>query len=205
VKNPATDELIVKLKDKSSDYVKLCIEKSANAQKKFRDTLAIYKSELFNRWYDLIMQNVDELAEIITIESGKSLAESKGEIQYGTNFIKWFSEKAKRIDGRIFETNFENTEGRVNYQPVGVIGAITPWNFPFAMITRKVAPAIAAGCSVVLKPSELTPLSAFACRELFIEAGSDEDLFHIVCGDSKTIGKELLQSKTVRKKKFHSS
>jgi succinate-semialdehyde dehydrogenase/glutarate-semialdehyde dehydrogenase len=159
LKNPATDELIVKLEDKSSDYVRLCIEKSANAQKEFRDTLAIYKSELLDRWYDLIMQNVDELAEIITIESGKPLAESKGEIQYGANFIKWYSEKAKRIDGRIFETNFENTEGRVDYQPVGMIGAITLWNFPFAMITRKVAPAIAAGCSVMLKPLELTVIS----------------------------------------------
>ena len=126
LKNPATDELIVKLEDKSSDYVRLCIEKSANAQKQFRDTLANYRSELLGRWYDLIMQSVDELAEIITIESGKPLAESKGEIQYGANFIKWYSEKAKRIDGRIFETNFKNTEGRVDYQPVGMIAAITP-------------------------------------------------------------------------------
>jgi len=205
LRNPATNELIVKLESKSSDYVSHCIQHSAKAQKQFKDTSSNYKSELLERWYDLLVQNIDNLAEIITIESGKPLAESKGEIQYGANFIKWYSEKAKRIDGRIFDTNLANSEGRVDYQPVGVVGAITPWNFPFAMITRKVAPAIAAGCSVVLKASELTPLSAFACRELFIEAGGDENLFHIACGDSKVIGKELLESKVVRKITFTGS
>ena len=205
LRNPATNERIVKLESKSSDYVSHCIQHSAKAQKQFKDTSSNYKSELLERWYDLLVQNIDNLAEIITIESGKPLAESEGEIQYGANFVKWYAEKAKRIDGRLFDTNLANSEGRVDYQPVGVVGAITPWNFPFAMITRKVAPAIAAGCSVVLKPSELTPLSAFACRELFIEAGGEENLFHIACGDSKTIGKELLESKVIRKITFTGS
>ena len=204
LRDPATDELIVKLESQSSCYVKDCIQYAEDAQKQFKDTSCQHKSELLERWYDLLVKNIDNLAEILTIESGKPLAESKGEIQYGANFVKWYAEKAKRIDGRIFELNLAS-EGRVDYQPIGVVGAITPWNFPFAMITRKVAPAIAAGCSVVLKPSELTPLSAFACRELFIEAGGDEALFHIACGDSKVIGKELLESKIIRKITFTGS
>ncbi|QLE79407.1 NAD-dependent succinate-semialdehyde dehydrogenase [Francisella sp. Scap27] len=205
LRNPATDGLICSLENKSAKYVQKAIAKSKQAQVVFKNQSARSKADLLLNWYDLIMQNSDDIAEIITIESGKPLAESKGELQYGANFIRWYAEKANRIDGRIFDPNLENMEGRVDYQPVGVVAAITPWNFPFAMITRKVAPAIAAGCSVVLKPSELTPLSAFVCRELFIEAGGDEGLFQIVCGDSKIIGKELLESKAVRKITFTGS
>ncbi|MCL4110908.1 UNVERIFIED_CONTAM: hypothetical protein GTU68_030100 [Idotea baltica] len=205
LRNPATDGLICSLENKSAKYVQKAIAKSKQAQVVFKNQSARSKADLLLNWYDLIMQNSDDIAEIITIESGKPLAESKGELQYGANFIRWYAEKANRIDGRIFDPNLENMEGRVDYQPVGVVAAITPWNFPFAMITRKVAPAIAAGCSVVLKPSELTPLSAFFCRELFIEAGGDEDLFQIVCGDSKIIGKELLENKAVRKITFTGS
>jgi succinate-semialdehyde dehydrogenase/glutarate-semialdehyde dehydrogenase len=205
LRNPATDELICSLEEKSADYTQKAIAKSKDAQAIFKNTSSKSKSELLYRWYSLMMQHFDVIAEIITIESGKPLAESKGELQYGANFIKWYAEKANRIDGRVFDPNLENMEGRVDYQPVGVVAAITPWNFPFAMITRKVAPAIAAGCSVVLKPSELTPLSAFVCKELFVEAGGDEDLLQIVCGDSKTIGKEFMESKLVRKITFTGS
>lgn len=205
LRNPATDGLICSLENKSAKYVQNAIAKSKQAQAIFKDQSARSKADLLLNWYDLIMQNSDDIAEIITIESGKPLAESKGELQYGANFIRWYAEKANRIDGRVFDPNLENMEGRVDYQPVGVVAAITPWNFPFAMITRKVAPAIAAGCSVVLKPSELTPLSAFVCKELFVEAGGDEDLFYVVCGDSKIIGKELLESKAVRKITFTGS
>ncbi|MGQ4005799.1 NAD-dependent succinate-semialdehyde dehydrogenase [Francisellaceae bacterium CB300] len=205
LRNPATDELICSLEDKSAEYTQGTIAKSKNAQETFKKTSSKLKSELLYKWYNLMMQHFDEIAEIITIESGKPLAESKGELQYGANFIKWYAEKANRIDGRIFDPNLENMEGRVDYQPVGVVAAITPWNFPFAMITRKVAPAIAAGCSVVLKPSELTPLSAFACKELFVEAGGDGDLLQIICGDSKIIGKEFMESKFVRKITFTGS
>ena len=205
LRNPATDEIICSLEAKSADYTQNAIVKSKQAQAIFKTKSSKTRSELLYRWYELIMQNYDEIAEIITIESGKPLAESKGELQYGANFIKWYAEKANRIDGRIFDPNLENIEGRVDYQPVGVVAAITPWNFPFAMITRKVAPAIAAGCSVVLKPSELTPLSAFACKELFVEAGGDGDLLQIICGDSKVIGKEFMESKLVRKITFTGS
>lgn len=203
--NPATNELICKLEQKGSQYVKDSILVSKHAQNIFKDKLAIDRSNILVKWYDLVIENIDYLAEIITLESGKPLAESKGEVQYGANFIRWYAEKANRIDSRIFDPNIQNTEGRVDYQPVGVVAAITPWNFPFAMITRKAAPAIAAGCSVILKPSELTPLAAFAARELFIDAGADENLLQVICGDSKIIGKEFQQSSIVRKITFTGS
>lgn len=205
VTNPATDETICVLEEKSVEYVRDSILASKHTQNIFKNTVAIEKFKILARWYDLVIQNIDELAEIITLESGKPLAESKGEVQYGANFILWYAEKAKRVDSRVFDPNVESAEGRVDYQPVGVVAAITPWNFPFAMITRKVAPAIAAGCSVVLKPSELTPLSAFAARELLIEADADENLLQVICGDSSVIGKELQKSNIVRKITFTGS
>ncbi|ASG67145.1 succinate-semialdehyde dehydrogenase (NADP(+)) [Francisella halioticida] len=203
--NPATGEFICQLEEKSALYVKDSILVSKHTQNIFKDKPAIDRSRFLSKWYDLVVENIDYLAEIITLESGKPLAESKGEVQYGANFIRWYSEKANRIDSRIFDPNIKATEGRVDYQPVGVVAAITPWNFPFAMITRKVAPAIAAGCSVILKPSELTPLAAFAARELLIEAGADENLLQVVCGDSKVVGKEFQQSNIVRKITFTGS
>lgn len=205
LRNPATDALICSLENKSINYTQNAINKSKKVQRSFKNLSARSKADLLFKWYELMIQNFDEIAEIITIESGKPLAESKGELQYGANFIKWYAEKANRIDGRIFDPNLDNMEGRVDYQPVGVVAAITPWNFPFAMITRKVAPAIAAGCSVVLKPSSLTPLSAFVCRGLLIEAGADENLLQVICGDSKKIGKELTENKIVRKITFTGS
>lgn len=205
LRNPATNELICTLENKSIEYTQNAIDKSCKAQESFKKLSARSKADLLSKWYDLIMQNFDDIAEIITIESGKPLAESKGELQYGANFIKWYAEKANRIDGRIFDPNLDNMEGRVDYQPIGVVAAITPWNFPFAMITRKVAPAIAAGCSVVLKPSGLTPLSAFVCHKLLIEAGADENLLQVICGNSKEIGKELTENKVVRKITFTGS
>ncbi|API87728.1 NAD-dependent succinate-semialdehyde dehydrogenase [Francisella uliginis] len=203
--NPATGELICQLEQKSSQYVKDSILVSKHTQNVFKEKCAIDKSKILSKWYDLVIENIDYLAEIITLESGKPLAESKGEVQYGANFIRWYAEKANRIDSRIYDPNIKDAEGRVDYQPVGVVAAITPWNFPFAMITRKAAPAIAAGCSVILKPSELTPLAAFAARELLIEAGADENLLQVVCGDSKIIGKEFQQSDIVRKITFTGS
>lgn len=203
--NPATGELICQLEQKSAQYVKDSILVSKHTQNVFKEKLAIERSKILSKWYDLVIESIDYLAEIITLESGKPLAESKGEVQYGANFIRWYAEKANRIDSRIFDPNIKDTEGRVDYKPVGVVAAITPWNFPFAMITRKAAPAIAAGCSVILKPSELTPLAAFAARELLIEAGADENLLQVVCGDSRVIGNEFQQSDIVRKITFTGS
>ncbi|QIV96683.1 succinate-semialdehyde dehydrogenase/glutarate-semialdehyde dehydrogenase [Allofrancisella inopinata] len=203
--NPATDELICKLEAKDTEYIQKSINSSKQAQNSSRQQLATERSKLLSRWYDLIVKNADELAQIITLESGKPLTEAKSEILYGANFIQWYAEKAKRIDSRIFEPNFGNVEGRVDYQPVGVVAAITPWNFPIAMVTRKVAPAIAAGCSVILKPSALTPLTAFAVRELLIDTSADENLLQVICGDSSIIGKEFQHSSIIRKITFTGS
>ncbi|MBK2109534.1 NAD-dependent succinate-semialdehyde dehydrogenase [Francisella tularensis] len=205
VVNPATNQVICSLEQKSAEYVEDSILVSKHAQNAFRNKLAAEKSKLLARWYDLVISNIDDLAEIITLESGKPLAEAKVEVQYGANFIQWYAEKAKRIDSRVFDPNISNAEGRVDYYPVGVVAAITPWNFPFAMITRKAAPALAAGCSVILKPSELTPLTALAARELFIASGADENLLQVVCGDSSVIGIELQKSSLVRKITFTGS
>ena len=127
--------------------------------------------------------------------------EAKVKVQYGANFIQWYAE---RIDSRVFDPNISNAEGRVDYYPVGVVAAITPWNFPFAM-TRKAAQALAVGYSVILKPSELTPLTALAARELFIATGADENLLQVICSDSSIIGKELQKSSLVRKITFTGS
>lgn len=205
VVNPATNKSICRLEEKSSEYVEDSILVAKHAQNIFKNIPSSEKSKLLEKWFDLIIENSDDLAEIITLESGKPLAEAKIEVRYGASFIKWYAEKAKRIDSRIFDPNISNSEGRVDYYPVGVVAAITPWNFPLAMITRKAAPAIAAGCSVIVKPSELTPLTAFAARELFIEAGADENLLQIVCGDSKVIGYEFQKSNLVRKITFTGS
>jgi succinate-semialdehyde dehydrogenase/glutarate-semialdehyde dehydrogenase len=204
--NPATNEKIITLLSMSGDDTNKLIEKSLLAQKKYTKLPPAEKSKLLRDLYNLIIKNIDELAEIITIENGKPLAEAKGEVNYGASFIEWYAEKAKRIDSRVFQHNsMANVEGRVDYQPVGVVAAITPWNFPFAMITRKLAPALASGCSMVIKPSELTPLSALALRELAIEVGFDKDLFTVVYGDSKIIGAEMTSNKIVKKITFTGS
>ncbi|QIW09257.1 NAD-dependent succinate-semialdehyde dehydrogenase [Francisella sp. LA112445] len=203
--NPATGEILCQLESKSAQYVKDSILVSKHTQNVFKEKLAIERSRILSKWYDLVIENIDYLAEIITLESGKPLTESKGEVQYGANFIRWYAEKANRIDSRVFDPNIKDAEGRVDYQPVGVVAAITPWNFPLAMVTRKAAPAIAAGCSVILKPSALTPLTAFAVKELLIDAGADENLLQVICGDSKIIGKEFQQSSIVRKITFTGS
>jgi len=204
--NPATNKIIIMLPAMSSDDTNILIEKSSIAQKKYAKLAPGVKSKLLRDLYNLIIKNIDELAEIITLENGKPLAEAMGEVNYGASFIEWYAEKAKRIDSRVFQHNsIANTEGRVDYQPVGVVAAITPWNFPFAMITRKLAPALASGCSIVIKPSELTPLSALALRELALQVGFDADLFTVVYGDSKIIGAEMTSNKTVKKITFTGS
>ena len=205
IENPATQENIFRLENTNSDLVRESIEKSSQAQQKFKKLLSLEKASLLTKWYELIIKNTDSLAEIISLENGKPFEEAKGEVLYSAKFVLWYAEKAKRIDSRIFDPNIIDTEGRVDYQPVGVVAAITPWNFPLAMITRKVAPAIAAGCSVVLKPSELTPLAAIAAKELFVDAGGDPDLFQVVYGDPVIIGKAFQESKSVRKITFTGS
>ena len=157
-------------------------------------------------WYRLIMENQEDLARIITAEMGKPLKEARGEVAYGASFIQWFAEEAKRIYGDTIPPHQADKRIVVIKQPVGVVGSITPWNFPLAMITRKLAPGLAAGCTVVARPAELTPLTALALAELAEQAGFPKGVFNVVTGsDSSAIGKELCENDKVRKITFTGS
>jgi succinate-semialdehyde dehydrogenase/glutarate-semialdehyde dehydrogenase len=150
-------------------------------------------------WYELILANADDLALLMTLEQGKPLKEAQGEIAYAASFIEWFGEEAKRIDGEVLQSPWTDRRIVVTKEPVGVCAAITPWNFPAAMITRKVGPALAAGCPVVLKPAEATPYSALALAQLAQRAGLPAGLFNVVTGDARAIGGELCANPIVRK------
>ena len=163
------------------------------------------RSILLRRWFDLITANLGDLGLILTSEQGKPLAEAKGEIAYGASFVEWFAEEAKRVYGETIPATTSDKRIVVTRQPVGVCAAITPWNFPIAMITRKVAPALAAGCTVVLKPAPQTPLSALALAVLAERAGFPAGVFNVVTGDAVAIGGEMTSNPTVRKLTFTGS
>ncbi|HSO06984.1 MAG TPA: NAD-dependent succinate-semialdehyde dehydrogenase, partial [Pelomicrobium sp.] len=171
----------------------------------WRAKLAKERANLLRRWYELIMQNQEDLAQLMTAEQGKPLAEARGEIAYGASFVEWFAEEAKRVYGDVIPPHQGDKRLVVIKQPVGVCAAITPWNFPNAMITRKCAPALAAGCTVVIKPAEQTPLSALALAELAHRAGIPAGVFNVITGDAPAIGKELTSSPIVRKITFTGS
>lgn len=176
-----------------------------NAWPAWRAMTASRRARILRRWYELIMENKDDLAIIMTTEQGKPLAESKGEIAYAASFIEWFAEEAKRIYGDIIPSPIRTSRIVVLREPVGVCAAITPWNFPAAMITRKVGPALAAGCTMIVKPAELTPFSALALAELARRAGIPEGVFNVVTGPPAPIGEELTQNPMVRKISFTGS
>jgi len=157
------------------------------------------------RWYALMVANTDDLAAIMSAEQGKPLAEAKGEIGYAASFIEWFAEQAKRIDGDVLASPSADKRMLVTKEPIGVCAAITPWNFPAAMITRKVAPALAAGCAMIVKPAEATPLSALALAELAHRAGVPAGVFSVVVGDPRLIGAEMTSNPIVRKLSFTGS
>jgi succinate-semialdehyde dehydrogenase / glutarate-semialdehyde dehydrogenase len=166
------------------------------------------RSSILRRWFDLLMANQDDLGRILTAEQGKPIAEAKGEIAYGASFVEWFAEEAKRVDGETLTTFDNNRRLMVIRQPIGVCAAITPWNFPLAMITRKVAPALAAGCPVVIKPAELTPLTALAAAELAMRAGIPAGVLNLLTADSANsiaVGKVFCASDTVRHISFTGS
>jgi succinate-semialdehyde dehydrogenase/glutarate-semialdehyde dehydrogenase len=163
------------------------------------------RAAILRKWHDLMMANADDLALLMTMEQGKPLAESKGEVGYAASFLEWFAEEAKRAYGDVIPTTAVDRRYVITKEPIGVVAAITPWNFPAAMITRKAGPAIAAGCTVVLKPSELTPFSALALAELAERAGLPKGVFNVVTGDAPSIGKELTGNPAVRKLGFTGS
>ncbi|WP_206696853.1 NAD-dependent succinate-semialdehyde dehydrogenase [Marinomonas algicola] len=205
VTNPATGETIIEIPHLSADEIPAVIEASKVAQKKWAALPAKERSGILRRWFELMLENADDLALLMTTEQGKPLAEAKGEIAYAASFIEWFAEEAKRIYGDTIPAPRADQRLTVIRQPIGVTAAITPWNFPAAMITRKAAPALAAGCSMIVRPADLTPLTALAIAELAQRAGIPAGVFQVVTGSASKIGKVLTDSHTVSKLSFTGS
>lgn len=206
VLNKATGEVIAKVADAGVEDTKIAIDAADKALGPWKSRTAKERGAILRKWYDLMMENQEVLAELLSMEQGKSLAESRGEIAYGASFIEWFSEEGKRAYGHTIPTVANNRRFVVIKQPIGVVAAVTPWNFPNAMITRKVGPALACGCTVVLKPAPETPLSALAIAHLGEIAGIPAGVFNIVPGnDAVGIGKALCESDIVKKLTFTGS
>lgn len=205
VKNPATDEVLAYVKRHTQNSVEEAILRAEKAQQQWKTQTALQRADILWNWYQLLVKNQDNLAQILTAEQGKPLAEARGEVGYAASFIRWFAEQARRIDGSIVPPTQNQQRLLVIKQPIGVTAAITPWNFPAAMITRKAAPALAAGCAMIVKPAELTPLTAYALEVLAVQAGLPQDLLITISGKSSVIGKTLCQSDTIRKLSFTGS
>mgnify|MGYP003575730762 CR=1 FL=1 len=205
VTNPATGETLGTVPHMGAQETRRAIEAASKAWPEWRRKTAKERAAVLRRWYELMMEHADDLALLMTLEQGKPLAEARGEVGYAASFFEWFAEQAKRIEGDILEPPSPGLRMLVTKEPIGVCAAITPWNFPAAMITRKVAPALAAGCPTVLKPAELTPFSALAMAELGERAGVPKGVFSVLTGDSKAIGGELCANPTVRKLSFTGS
>ena len=205
VTNPATGEQIGTVPKMGTAETRRAIAAAAQAWPAWRGKTGKERSIILRKWYDLMMANVDDLGMIMTIEQGKPLAESKGEIAYAGSFIEWFAEEAKRVNGDTLASPAKQNRIVVIKEPIGVCAAITPWNFPAAMITRKVGPALAAGCPIVLKPASATPFSALALAALAERAGVPKGVFSVITGASKEIGAEMTSNPTVRKLSFTGS
>jgi succinate-semialdehyde dehydrogenase/glutarate-semialdehyde dehydrogenase len=205
VYNPSTNQLLGNIANCTKDDVKKAINSCQNAFEKYRKLTAKTRAKLLMNWHDLILQNQEDLAAILTSEQGKPLAEARSEIAYAASFVSWFASEATKIRGDVILSNKENQKIITQYQALGVVACITPWNFPSAMITRKAAAALAAGCSVILKASELTPFSALALAYLAKEAGFEEGVFNVITGAPKEIGEEFCENSLIRKISFTGS
>ncbi|EHU1616200.1 NAD-dependent succinate-semialdehyde dehydrogenase [Acinetobacter baumannii] len=203
--NPATLEIIGTVPNMSKAEAERAIEAAKEAWPLWKNKTAKDRSIILKKWFDLIISNADELAFILTSEQGKPLAEAKGEILYAASFIEWFAEEAKRVYGDIIPSPYPDARIVVNKQPIGVVAAITPWNFPAAMITRKVAPALAAGCPCIVKPAPETPFTALALVDLAVQAGVPAEIFSVITGDAVHIGDAIFESDVVRKFTFTGS
>lgn len=205
VTNPADGRLVARVPRLSGAEVEGAITAAETAFPTWAKLAAKERSIILRRWFDLIVENADDLAAIMTTEQGKPLAEAKGEIAYAASFVEWFAEEAKRVYGDTIPGPQADKRLTVIRQPIGVTAAITPWNFPAAMVTRKAAPALAAGCTMILRPADLTPLTALALGKLAERAGVPAGVLQIVTGDARGIGKVLTESKVVRKLSFTGS
>ncbi len=203
--NPATSDVIATVPNGSTKEAQDAVDAASEAFKSWSKHSAYERSELVRKWHDLIHENREDLARTMTLEQGKPFKEALGEIDYANGYISWFAEEGKRVYGEQIPATQRDKRMFVTKQPVGVVAVITPWNFPAAMITRKVAPALAAGCTVVIKPAELTPLTAFKLAHLAEEAGIPKGVINVVSGDSKTIGEAWTDDTRVRKLTFTGS
>jgi succinate-semialdehyde dehydrogenase/glutarate-semialdehyde dehydrogenase len=205
VTNPATGEVIAECASCGTDETRLAIEAAEVAQRSWSKKSVKERAGILRNWFNLMMEAQEDLAQIMTAEQGKPLAEARGEIAYGASYIEWFAEEAKRVYGDTIPAPADDKRIVVIKQPVGVVACITPWNFPNAMLTRKMAPALAAGCTVVCKPANATPLSAFAAVELAERAGVPAGVINIVSGITREIGAEMTSNPIVRKLTFTGS
>jgi len=203
--NPVNQEIIGQVPNCGAEETNVAINAAAEAQKKWQKYPAKEKASILRDFYDLLCSNQDDLAKILTYEQGKPLAEAIGEIAYSASFIEWFAEEAKRVYGDLIPGHMHDRRTLVVKQPVGVVASITPWNFPSAMLARKVGPALATGCSLVCKPAKQTPFSALAFAYLAEEAGVPKGLLNVLTGNAQTIGKALTDSEVVRKLTFTGS
>lgn len=200
VLNPADDKVITELPDMDAVDAKNAVNVAANTFKTWRDTTAKERSYILRKWFNLCEKHTDDLAAIITAEAGKPLSESKGEVAYGNSFLEWFADSARHINGEIIPSPWPNKQILLTRQPLGVVSVITPWNFPFAMITRKVGALMAAGCTCVIKPSEDTPLAALAAAELAEQAGVPKGVINVITSSRKNapgVGKVLCEDENV--------
>ncbi|ANC40747.1 succinate-semialdehyde dehydrogenase (NADP(+)) [Hafnia alvei] len=205
VTNPANAQLLGTVPKMGANETRTAIEAANQALPAWRALTAKERATILRRWFDLMMANQDDLAKLMTLEQGKPLAEAKGEITYAASFIEWFAEEGKRIYGDTIPGHQADKRLIVIKQPIGVTAAITPWNFPAAMITRKAGPALAAGCTMVLKPASQTPFSALALAELAQRAGIPDGVFNVVTGSASEVGNELTGNPLVRKLSFTGS
>jgi len=206
--DPDTGNTLAEVTNLGAAETQMAIDAAQRAYPLWRATVAKERAAIMRRWFDLLIANLDDLAGLMTAEQGKPLAEARGEVVYGASFIEWFAEEAKRVAGDTLATVAADRRLVVVKEPIGVCAAITPWNFPLAMITRKVAPAIAAGCSIIIKPAEQTPLSALALAELAHRAGLPAGVLNVVPSDAHNsieVGKVLCASPVVRKLSFTGS
>lgn len=205
VENPATGEVIGSVPALTRGEVGEAIDFAGSAMEKWQKTSCIERSAVLRKWHGLLLEHLEDLSLLLTLEQGKPLKEAQGEILYGASYIEWFAEEAKRIYGDTIPAPSADRRIVVLKQPIGLCAAITPWNFPNAMITRKVAPALAAGCAILLKPASQTPFSALALASLALEAGLPAGLFSVLTGEAKEVGPGLVESPKVRKLSFTGS
>lgn len=205
VRNPATGEVIQTITRNTEQEIQTMIEKGDVAFSSWRTTNAHERAELLNKWSQLVLKHKKEIAELMTKENGKPIIESRGEIDYAVSYIDWYAEEAKRLYGRIIPSHSNNKKLEVMKHPVGLVAAITPWNFPAAMMTRKASPALAAGCTFIVKPAEETPLTTIRLVELAHEAGIPEDVIQVVSARGSVVGNIFTESSKIKKITFTGS